>query len=38
LELFKKIMDECGPYLWEVDLYNWGEPFLNRKLFDMEFI
>ncbi len=35
LELFKKVMDECGPYLWEVDLYNWGEPFLNRKLFEM---
>jgi radical SAM protein with 4Fe4S-binding SPASM domain len=35
LELFKKVMDECGPYLWEVELYNWGEPFLNRKLFEM---
>jgi len=35
LELFKKIMDECGPYLWEVNLYNWGEPLLNKELFEM---
>jgi radical SAM protein with 4Fe4S-binding SPASM domain len=35
LELFKKVMDECGPYLWELDLFNWGEPFLNRQLFEM---
>ena len=35
LELFKKIMDECGPYLWELNLYNWGEPLLNKELFEM---
>lgn len=35
LELFKKIMDECGPYLWELDLFNWGEPLLNKQIFEM---
>jgi len=35
LALFKKVMDECGPYLWELDLYNWGEPLLNKELFEM---
>ena len=28
-------MDECGPYLWELNLYNWGEPLLNKELFEM---
>lgn len=35
LGLFQKIMQECGPYLWELDLYNWGEPLLNQALFEM---
>jgi radical SAM protein with 4Fe4S-binding SPASM domain len=35
LALFKKVMDECGPYLWEIDLYNWGEPLLNKELCEM---
>lgn len=34
-QTFKKILDECGPYLWEIDLYNWGEPFLNKDVFEM---
>src|SRR3990167_5407172 len=32
---FKNIMDECGPYIWEVDLFNWGEPLLNKDIFKM---
>jgi len=32
---FKKIIDECGSYLWEVHLYNWGEPLLNKDIFKM---
>lgn len=33
--VFKKIIDECGPYLWDLYLFNWGEPLLNRELFRM---
>lgn len=32
---FKKIIDECGPYLYKLDLFNWGEPFLNKDIFKM---
>ena len=32
---FKKIVDEAGSYLCEIDLYNWGEPFLNKDIFRM---
>jgi len=32
---FKKIMDECGQHLWEIDLFNWGEPLLNKDIFKM---
>jgi MoaA/NifB/PqqE/SkfB family radical SAM enzyme len=32
---FKKIIDELSPYLLEIDLYNWGEPLLNKDIFRM---
>src|SRR3989344_4437833 len=32
---FQKILDEVGPYLYELDLYNWGEPFLNKDIWEM---
>jgi radical SAM protein with 4Fe4S-binding SPASM domain len=35
LENFKKIVDDTGPYLYEIDLNKWGEPFLNEDIFDM---
>jgi len=34
-ENFKKIIDELGAYLYEVDLHNWGEPLLNKEIYDM---
>ena len=34
-DLFKSLIDELGPYLFHVDLDNWGEPFLNKRLLDM---
>lgn len=32
---FKKIIDELGEYLYEIDLHNWGEPLLNEEIYDM---
>lgn len=32
---FKRIIDELGDYLLIVELYNWGEPFLNKEFFRM---
>ena len=34
-EHFKQIIDEVGPYLYELDMSNWGEPILNRELYRM---
>jgi len=34
-ENFKKIIDELCDYLLIVELYNWGEPFLNNEFFKM---
>lgn len=31
-DLFEKIVDELGPHLFFVDLFNWGEPLLNKHL------
>ncbi len=31
-ELFARITDTLGPYLYELHLYNWGEPLLNKQL------
>ncbi len=35
LELFKKCIDELGPYLIEVNVSNYGEPMLHRDLPEM---
>lgn len=32
-DLFRKAVDPLATYLYEVYLYNWGEPFMNRELF-----
>lgn len=34
-QTFKKIYDQIGQYLYEVHLYNWGEPLLNRNIIEM---
>ena len=34
-ELYKKILDEVGPYLIQLNLFNWGEPFMNENIFKM---
>ena len=32
LPLYKQLMDELGPYLFTVELHNWGEPLLNKNI------
>ncbi len=32
---YKKTVDSMAPYLYEIDLNNWGEPFLNKDLIKM---
>lgn len=34
-EDFKKIMNQIGKYLYKLNLYNWGEPFINKELVRM---
>jgi radical SAM protein with 4Fe4S-binding SPASM domain len=35
LSTFKKIIDETGKYLISIDLFNWGEPLLNKDVYEM---
>lgn len=32
---FKKVIDELGSYLTNLELYNWGEPLLHKDLITM---
>ncbi len=34
-EDFKKIIDEVGDYVFSISFFNWGEPFINKEIFDM---
>lgn len=34
-ENFKKLVDEMSAWLYEIDLNNWGEPFLNKDIVRM---
>lgn len=35
LDNFKRIIDEIGPYLIHIDFCNWGEPLLNKQIYEM---
>jgi MoaA/NifB/PqqE/SkfB family radical SAM enzyme len=35
LELYRRVMAELGPTLFEVEFYNWGEPLLGKHIFEM---
>ena len=35
LGLFKKILDDAGPWAFTLLLWDWGEPFTNNQVFDM---
>jgi len=32
LPLYRQLMDELGPYLFTIELHNWGEPLLNKNI------
>src|SRR2546426_7965520 len=32
LEFYRQLLAELGPYLWQIEFHNWGEPLLNRNL------
>ena len=34
-ELFKRLIDECGEYLFLILFWDWGEPFLNPAAYKM---
>jgi len=34
-DLYKKVIDETGPYLFNVLLSIWGEPFLHKQIYPM---
>lgn len=34
-EDFKNILDQTGDVAYSLELYSWGEPFLNAEIFDM---
>jgi MoaA/NifB/PqqE/SkfB family radical SAM enzyme len=35
LPLYKRLIDELGEYLFEVELHNWGEPLLNKNVAEL---
>jgi radical SAM protein with 4Fe4S-binding SPASM domain len=35
LELYKKVVREIGDYLFTILLWDWGEPFINPKIYPM---
>ncbi len=34
-EHFKKIIDDIGDYITHIQLWSWGEPFINKRIYDM---
>jgi radical SAM protein with 4Fe4S-binding SPASM domain len=34
-QVFKKLLDEVGEYIFTLLLWDWGEPFLNPAVYDM---
>jgi MoaA/NifB/PqqE/SkfB family radical SAM enzyme len=35
LDFYRKVLDEIGDTLLEIEFYNWGEPFLNKSIYTM---
>jgi radical SAM protein with 4Fe4S-binding SPASM domain len=35
MDLFKRVLDEVGEQVFNLQLWGWGEPFLNPNIFEM---
>jgi pyruvate-formate lyase-activating enzyme len=35
LDLYRRLLDELGDYLFEVEAFNWGEPLLSKHIYTM---
>jgi MoaA/NifB/PqqE/SkfB family radical SAM enzyme len=35
LEKYQNLIDQIVPYAYMIELYNWGEPFLHKYIFDI---
>lgn len=35
LDLYRRLLDELGDYALVLDFYNWGEPMLNKNIYEM---
>jgi pyruvate-formate lyase-activating enzyme len=35
LDVYRKILNELGDYLLEIEFYNWGEPLLSKYIYSM---
>jgi len=35
MELYRRLLDELGDYALQMDFYNWGEPLLNKNIYEM---
>jgi radical SAM protein with 4Fe4S-binding SPASM domain len=35
LDHFKRVFDQVREYVFNISLYNWGEPFLNKNIFSI---
>jgi radical SAM protein with 4Fe4S-binding SPASM domain len=33
--LFRKVIDQAGPYAFTLQLWDWGEPFVNPHIYEM---
>lgn len=34
-DFYTRVLDELGDRLFQLELYNWGEPLLHKRIFDM---
>jgi pyruvate-formate lyase-activating enzyme len=35
LDLYRRLLDELGDYLFELEFYSWGEPLLSKFIYEM---